>query len=628
MRFKHGCASLILLSACIWLLPVLFPLTGEEVGKFAYKGFPEYLDGRTIQRPDDIVALCESIPAFDSVSSFSSGGATSIMLVIDNSTSMFINLPDNSDPIPNDPDGVRYEVADALLDEIYKKSPTTEVGMSIFATHLYFDPGDDALIEEIQSTEYSLQGGYIPLLKLNEDVTVGNNSGMTGYEVLKEYLKVKNYTHTYQGIVNHYTNLVYLPSNASCDPLKVNHSGTNIWGGYQGVKEAMQNSSHTKENQYVIFLSDGEHLLHSDVDAGPHGFDWDDITAENAPTTFCVYIDPDDQITFPIEDFIECIQNNGYSANNPNSSFKQIQAGFDVIMNYLSSNVISQIITNLTQVTPKTCIVNGVTCPNPWADDAFMFDDLFALQNPSADFNYRITYGREEIIISGNDTTINPLQDTTVDINFTAHVSSGEDLGDSLELTFWGRNLDLFYNGTEIGENDVITDDMKDLEIRFESYRVDTLYDYQNMKIEVTHVQGSDKETFTLEDKGTYWAYTFPRTTGSANAGDNTLQHQNPDSIVLTFRNPDLPLDTLRVARYYYDESSGIKVTEGIYFDNTADGKVDSIFLAVTGDDFGSYVDAIMSNIELPAHRNFSVGSYSAVSDGIAVPVTETHLQR
>ena len=56
-----------------------------------------------------------------------------------------------------------------------------------------------------------------------------------------------------------------------------------------------------------------------------------------------------------------------------------------------------------------------------------------------------------------------------------------------------------------------------------------------------------DLETFKLSDKGSYLSYTFPREIGAANA-DNALQHQSNDSIIAIFRNPDLPLDTLRIA--------------------------------------------------------------------------------
>lgn len=195
-----------LISFCVIVFFGTLTISAEKVGKYYYKGFPERLQARTIKLPQDMVAHAEKVMAFDSSSSFSSGGAASVMLVIDHSTSMFLKLPDNSPPGPFDPTGIRFSVANKIVDEIYAKSPDSKIGLSIYSSHFYFDKKDDALFHELDVyKEYAgIKGAFVPLLKLNEVVTVGKYAGKIGRDVLKEYLKTKDTTVTYQSNTNNF----------------------------------------------------------------------------------------------------------------------------------------------------------------------------------------------------------------------------------------------------------------------------------------------------------------------------------------------------------------------------------------------------------------------------------------
>lgn len=282
----------------------------------------------------------------------SKGSRVSVMFVFDNSTSMFLYLANNPHPNPNDSDGVRYTVARELLDSIYARSPSSEVGIAAYATHLYFDPQDDPLFTAIDSTGYNLLGGYIPLLQLDKATTVGNNTGKTGYDVLKQYLTLKDYTFVYQNHENIYKNPAYVPTGTQLNPLTVEPSGTNVWGGFAAVKQAMKSSINEREYQYAVFFSDGEqgHV----GDAGPVGFDWDDLASVNAPTTFAAYLDTTG-ILFQIENFIELIKENGYSINNPNSLLMAFHPLQTVQKELYKNKVIKLLFNDMPQVALIPC---------------------------------------------------------------------------------------------------------------------------------------------------------------------------------------------------------------------------------------------------------------------------------
>lgn len=595
------------------LICILFSaLLAEKVGSIRYTGYPEYLNGRTIKRDADIVALAEKLTAFDSTSSFTSGGgATSIMLVIDHSTSMLLNLVGNSNPLPKDPDGVRFSVASKLIDEIQKKSPETEIGLSVFSTYLYLDPNDDPLIEELNTyKKYSkIQGGFLPLMKLNKEVTKGNFAGMTGAEVLKKYLETKDTTVNYKGNDNLYKKLAYEPTNGLLDPLRVKEefnqtSGTNIWAGFAAAKEAMLKSSVTPKNQFIIFFSDGDHS-HIPTGVGPTGFGWEDEVAETCPTSFCVYFDTKG-VDWPMEKLLDKIKNNTYSSSNPLSSFKKMSAGEDEVMKYMKESVISKIVTNTTYVTPEEVTLNGTTTSN-WikAKDWFEFNDLFALKKGDANYDMSLRYSRK--VVDANSGEETPLADTTVNVRFTVSGTSGETMGDSLATQYWGRELKLFNGSTEIVASDVIDETIADLTLQFSSYEVDTTYDYDKIPIIVTTVNGSDREEIMLQKSGSLWRFNITREEGSNNSGDGTLQHQNPDTLVFTFQNPDLPLDTLQIKRYYYQESSAITLQDASLFDTDADGLSDSIAITFVGKDAETVKDKIVDALILAKDRNYTI---------------------
>jgi hypothetical protein len=153
--------------------------SSEEVCKFTYMGLPERIHNDTLNLPGDAVAMGSHVRVGNSSFLVMEGKPSSVMLIIDNSSSNW----------DTDPNCDRYRVMTAFLDSVYAKSPRTSVGLAVFGTTLWFDPADDALFAPLNSGS---KGGYIPLLVLDSTYT-GTNSDVgypkKGIEVLKFYLQ-------------------------------------------------------------------------------------------------------------------------------------------------------------------------------------------------------------------------------------------------------------------------------------------------------------------------------------------------------------------------------------------------------------------------------------------------------
>ena len=101
-----------------------------------------------------------------------------------------------------------------------------------------------------------------------------------------------------------------------------------------------------------------------------------------------------------------------------------------------------------------------------------------------------------------------------------------------------------------------------------------------------------------------YFYNKFSREVGDPTFYDKIVQHQMDDIIVATFRNKKLPRDTLQIS-IPFTEKDIYTVANVTYFDNCADGHVDSVFIGVKGVNVKSQADAIALNIELPDFRDF-----------------------
>ena len=570
-------------------------LTAEEVCKFTYMGLPERIHNDTLDLPGDAVAMGSHVRVGNSSFLVMEGKPSSVMMIIDNSSSNW----------DTDPNCDRYKVMTAFLDSVYAKSPRTSVGLAVFGTTLWFDPADDALFQPLNNGS---KGGYIPLLVLDSTYT-GTNSNVgypkKGIEILKFYLQYKS-----------------IPPELLYSSFNFMGRGTNINIGFEAAKDAMLASPSPKDRHFCIFLSDGEATEPANGDMFLY------VNGTGVPTTFTVYYTPDDSIQ-AFENLVKMtnnIKNNGYSSSNPLSNLWSIKTDYNTLMKLLMENVIKLIITSQTTFVPTDLSVNTIVSVSGWDSTGFEYGKLFPLIGKETVFKYNINYKMTKDSIVGTDTITVVIKDTATEVSFTANIDPALPVSDSVELSHWGRNLEFYYNNTPINQ---VSETMNTLEIRFTEYKVDTLYDYENVSIILTHSGGTvqDMETFLLDDMGSYLSFEFPRTVADPVPGDGILQHQDPDNIIAIFRNADLPLDTLRIS-IPLEFNDPIDIECAYYYDNNGDGYVDSIYVEATTEIAGGLTDdhvgELLDNaITLPAFRNFTINSSAVTSGGFYIDVTE-----
>lgn len=586
--------------------------TSAEVCKLIYTGVPEALNDSTIKIPSQAVMMSENILVGipdevigDSIITYET---PSIFFVIDNSGSMFKYSS------AKDKWGNRFLVTRQLLDTINTIYPEAEVGVSVFGSNLFFDPKDDsAIISDVEgynSDFYS--GGYILLLKL--DSTYNSAIGeMKGYDLLCHYLE----TDTLTWINQNYLGLKYIPTN---DILK--QTSTNITAGFDAVKDAYKKSSSKKKNQYVLFFSDGEASAPIDSSIMNAFKDGDSV-----PTTFTIYFTDDDEIPGQIDTMTQNIKDNKYSENNPHSNaWSYDNNGNDTLMEFVLSNIFS-IINTKTISTPIDISVNGEIPDTSISNDSttiYKFSKTFPFTGKSNDFHYEITYKIFTDSITGENDTIKTEKLDTIISDFTLELSDDAVLQENFDLLCWDRNIKFYYNNNEIA---YANETMDTIEIRFTPEEIDTFYDYKDVSLELitTAPSSPDRDSLKMDKPDEYFSLKVPIIMDDVTINDNIIQLNEIDTIIPIFRNPTLPLDTLRDS-LPFRLSSIIAMDEAAFFDNDANGKIDSVFITINGKDLtenSSDIDQIMENIILPENRKLEVINAKLFTTGISLNVNQ-----
>ncbi len=584
---------------------LLFALISEaaaqdgKICEFYFEGCPEDYTGDTIVMPPYIVGLsqnvyvCEPSEVIEFVID-SLGGPPSIVFIIDHSFSM---MGLGSIFPGRDTYGARFRVTEDIIDTIFSVHPTAEISIVVFREKLYFDHNNYSHFNALPGFG---DGSYLPLMKLNANQT----GGQTGLEVVHEVLRndtvvLKNTV--LGGFDVECVDLTYKPVFATI-------GNTNINCAFAAAKEAMKSSSYPKRSQFFIFMSDG--VPHKgENDPIPYEF----VSGADCPTTFTVFFDPNGVAPDSLIQMNKNIQNNGYSTLNPKSQLWAVDANYDTLMTLLMLNVINSFVLEL-KSKPNKLTVNSSTSTSI-TNQFFAFTNKFNLQEDLTYFEFDIDY---TVTNSKTGTTYDT---TTSPFFWVKRDPSIDTLPDDFGEWCWNRSMSFYYNGNPVTS---VNETMEQLEIRFEWDPGDAGYVYTDVPVEITHEQNSspDSENFTLTNSGTYFTYTFPRTLDAINKGDNTLQHAPIDEIVAIFRNPEIPLDTLRVS-VPFRISASVEVLYGTYFDNNADGYVDSIPVLINGTFDPTDLDTLAKVIALPPHRNFTVLSKNIISGGISLIVSE-----
>ena len=579
----------------------------EPACEVVYEGDPSELNDSTIVVPGpESVAMSSTVTVdMPTDTAVQTGGPPSLFFIIDNSGSM-------QGTLGMDQWGQRFTVSLAFIDTIISLFPKAEVGIAVFGTHLYYDPNDDPIF--VQCPGYT-NGAYVPFLRVDSTY-----NGVSGYDVLKKYLETDTLTN--------WVDLTYQPTNGV-----LSGGSTNINVGFAAAKHAFQSSKYAKDRQFVIFLSDGEANTANGPNTSPNEYVTD---VDGIPTTFTVFFTSTGVAPVNLVNMTTNIQNNTYSNINPQSNIWAAQV--DTLMQLLLNNVIDIIVQEL-EILPVNITVNGISDSNyDSSSQTFIFEKHFPLTGVSTDFDYGISYNIIKDSIAPNGDTIQVVTDSATTGEFTVVVQDGAALPthypNGFRLDCWERELAFYYNNTPVS---FISEIMQNVEIRFRYSPGVADYEYTAVDVEIANMNGTiqDLETYSLTRVDTVFTGSFPRVIipGATNPtiGDGTLQHYQPDTIVATFRNnedPKLPLDTLQIKAPFV-LSGYIFIASGYYYDNNADGYVDSIYVKASTDIAGGLTEAHLqeiidsSAIVLPAYRGFTITDYHLVGGGFALIVDE-----
>ncbi|MBN1983644.1 MAG: VWA domain-containing protein [Chitinivibrionales bacterium] len=506
----------------------------EEACKFSYKGKPEDLIGKTVSVPDKIVALSDFIYAQSTTSSNSAHTTPSIFFVIDNSGSMYQPQSNNGGKLPSDRWGNRYTVTSAVLDTIYKRSPNAEVGVAAFNRSLYFNPIHPTIKRFATLTTPNNGGAYVELLVLD---SVYQPENLSGYKILKEILKTD--TVPFIDLPSHtYLSLALPPYD--------DYASTNINIGFEAARQAFSTSKYLKNNQYILFFSDGEATE-------PNNDSKNDYVTKvtNIPTTYTVFFTSDSSGLPNLNQMTQNIQNNGYSSSNPRSHLWRYQnTSMETLLDFVMKNVILNMFENVVTY-PINATINGINPVGPWSNGGFQYADLFALTGVNTTFQYQMNYRRVRDSITASGDTVKVSKDTAFKVDYSVTVDPKAKLSDTFAVHCWDRSLKFFENEKEITSASEL---IRQMQIRFYEQKIDMLYGYKEATVEIKTIAGpqTDKEIFQLTKGSGFFIHQFPMDylpQGTVTVGDGRLQmvHET-DSIVATFRNPKLPLDTLRYA--------------------------------------------------------------------------------
>lgn len=607
----------------------------DQVCKLTYTGIPEDINGETIDVPSQAVFMSEKVvvgqPTEIIEGTIDTSNPPSIFFVIDHSGSMYFKSFDNG-KTARDRWGKRFVVTKDLIDTIQKTYPDAEVGISLFALNLYFDTTDDenilSNVTNNNGTYY--KGGYIPLLKLNKLYT-SSIGEKTGYEILTHYLQTdtSNSSET-SGANQEYLTLDYRPTDSD-----LSTSNTNITAGFDAVKDAFSKSSSNNNDRYVIFFSDGDAKAPSNNTTELNKFK----EGDNVPTTFTIFFTESDEVPGSIDTMTQNIKTNGYSDNNNlSNAWPYDNNENDTLMELLLENVFS-IINTKSVSKPLEITVNGKKPDGKPieinGEFVYTFSSTFAFEEKENDFNYEIHY--EVVYQDTVDTSITHTKDTTIYSNFTINLTDGASKPDDFELDCWERRLEFYYNGNQItSANETMI--ANGIEIRFISEEVDTFYTYKDVKLEVINsnpaINGSpDKETFNMSEPDSFFSVLVPIDVNNSNSGDGKLQINGADEIIVIYKNPLLPLDTLRDT-LPFKMSGTILMSETAYFDKKgvdgdegADGLVDSIYITFENDDAVNLsqddIDQLISNVQLPSYRDFEITGKALNDYGLSLNVNE-----
>ncbi len=509
----------------------------SHVCNLTFNDCPGKYTAGTLAVPEEIIWLDPKIPfCNEPVQVTPSGPPPSIVFIIDNSGSMD----------ENDPDAARFSVVSSLLDHIATVAPSAEVGLVIFTRRLAFDHLENPLFKTAFPNDTTQHDSFVPLTPLNKIFT----SGVNGLDTLKALLK-----HDDRGNLTYVTRLPASRNNSGMGRANT-RDGTDISLGFQAAKLAMKDSrSNDKTKQFFIFLSDG---TPSTPDIGRESLINDFTTnVATVPPTFTVFFDTQHSppvAQSPIVQMTNNIKANGYSPNNSKSAYWAINLPGAQLQDLLEVQVIGNIIFLPTVPKQATLAMGEKTFYNTALDGkGFTFPKRMPLSAWTTQVLLNYTYGYVDTT-GGLQVPKEKLVPYLVTVQRTPGVTLPHGLGEACEEQ---PELGLYDGGQPVSTVNA-EEGALEARITFPSGKTCT-----GCKIEVSPSSGPtrDVENLSLAQGSGYLSGTFQREINlTPMLGDGKLQHLPMDSIVLTWENPENPLDIVRRSFRYMDYATSLDV--------------------------------------------------------------------
>lgn len=531
-----------------WLLAVSMVsgmAQAAQVCNLVFDQCPGNFTSGTITVPQNVIWLDPVVPVCSEnvqVVTGTNAAPPSIVFIIDNSGSMSNGNTDNSNNGGNDPDEARFKVVSDLLDTIFTASPTAEVGLAIFTRRLQFDNRDNPYYKPAFPADTSQHDAFVPLTALNKVFP----DGKRGLDTLKALLK-----YTGNGNLDYATKRqASRTNNTGIDPFNT-RDGTDITLGFDAAKEAIKTAKAAVDNQYFIFLSDGEP---TGVDEVRKARQNDFVNGTATPTTFTVFFDKDNdtdsRALTTIRTMTENIKANGYSQSNSKSNYWLLNIPGSQLLALLQSSVLNPILANTPGKPVSAVMAVGGTNYNSTGVDAKNF--TFAKRVPLSADQTQVTLTYTYSYVDSGKTK----QKTVPYTLAVKRSNAGSPLGAGLASSCQEQgDITLYNNGSPIK---IVTADHSTLDVHLTLANGETC---NGCSVEVKPDKSGDKENVVLAPAGGAQVGRFGRETSTRIlSADGVLQHLPADSIVVTYVNPDNPLDVIRKSFPYSDFSTTLTV--------------------------------------------------------------------
>lgn len=576
------------------------PVSGGRICK-AVIDCPLNWKDQTVHVPDSVVMVSEifehcSPDSFREAPVVGTEDTISLFFIIDHSGSMSYM----------DSTATRYDVVEKLIDTLAARSPESEVGITVFSNQLLHDYRDDSYFVQLDpSSEW--HDSYIPLTRL--DTTVGS---MSAVEKLKWSIALsptpndtdiggnRRLLNANYGVTGRHSG-----HDIAGNPVTGYNTTTDISLAFEAARKAFETARYPADRRYVIFLSDGVHQ-YVDVERRPNQLDYQG--GEGVPTTFTAFfINETQPIPDQINTMTDNIAANGYSSTNTQSEVWKVSGREGELIDRLL-NKFPGMGQKLFPSEPRALTMNGVSAVSFDSTLAY-FDEPFVLESDTTTFDVSFQYYY-----------LDPLNiDTTREFSFDVVRSRDraaiEEDSYYIRLECWDQGiLELRY------ANEVVTEiegDWTPLQARFYP---PSEFPIDEVTLRVGNATGSDELVLTTENHGSYFGARFNRAIGSPSI-DDTLQNGLNDSVIVTYRNPDIPYDVVRLAvrvlplrdlevtgAYYLDQSGGM-----------ADGYADVIRVEFGDTLYADEIDAVAPFIQVQSDRDLEVTSVIPSSRGFDI---------